>query len=148
MVATYVTTQYNHTARKFLSQTVNLNTLKVMLLDPTATFNAANTTLAQVAGVGNTKQVANGGWATGGQTFLNVSVVTTTTDDAQLIGDDIRVRATGGNIGPASAFVVYDDSDANDAPLFYVQFSEAIYAGEGTDFLIKGLILTLMYTAP
>lgn len=148
MVATYVTTQYNHTARKFLAQDVNLSALTVMLLNANATFNATHTTLTQVAGAANVNQVSGNGWTAGGEVFANVQVVTTTTDDAQLIGDDIRVRATGGNIGPARAFVVYDNSDANDAPLFYVQFSEDVYAGPGTDFLINGLILTLTYMAP
>lgn len=148
MVATYVTKQYNHTARKFLAQDVSLANLKVMLLDPTAVFDAANTTLTQVAGAANAKEVKGNGWATGGQLFTNVAVTTTTTDDATLAGDDIRVRATGGNIGPASAFVLYDDANANDAPLFFVQFSEPVYAGEGTDFLIPGVILKLVYTAP
>lgn len=148
MVATYTTTQYNHTARKFLAQDVDLDALTVMLLDDTATFVATNTTLEQVAGTANAKEVANGGWTVGGELFENVSVNTTTTDDAQLVGDEIRIRATGSIIGPASAFVVYDASDPDNAPLFYVQFSEEIYAGEGTDFLIDGLILTLTYMAP
>jgi hypothetical protein len=147
MPATFITRQYNHSARKFLAQNVNLATLKVMLLDPTAAFVATNTTLVEVAGAANAKQISGNGWAVGGQLFANVAVTTTTTDDATLAGDDIRVRAVGGNIGPASAFVLYDDTDVNDAPLFYVQFSEPVYAGVGTDFLIPGVILKLTYTA-
>lgn len=148
MVATYTTRQYNHTARLFLAQQVDLNNLKVMLLDGDAVFSAANTTLVQVAGVAHVDEVDGNGWTTGGELFENVVVTTTTTDDATLAGDEIRVRATGGNIGPAEAFVVYDDTSASDNPLFFVEFSEPVYAGEGTDFLIPGTILTLSYVAP
>lgn len=148
MPATFTTRQYNHTARKFLAQQVSLTSLKVMLLAAGTTFNATHTTLNQVAGAGHTAEVANGGWAVGGQAFANCAVTTVTTDDARLAGDDIRVRATGGIIGPASALVVYDDADASDAPLFFVEFSEPVYAGEGTDFLVPGVILNLTYAAP
>ncbi len=148
MVATFTTHQYNHTARRFLAQEVDINNLIVMLLDPTPVFDATDTLLTDVAGVANANEVDGNGWTTGGEVFANVAVTTTTTDDATLAGDDIRVRATGGNIGPASALVVYDGTSAGDAPLFYVAFSEPVYAGEGTDFLVPGTILNLNYTAP
>ena len=131
-----------------LAQQVDLDNLKVMLLNNSASFDATDTTLVEVAGAANANEVSGNGWTAGGELFANVAVTTTTTDDATLAGDDIRVRATGGNIGPAYNFVVYDDSDADDAPLFFVQFSEAVYAGEGTDFLVPGAILRLIYTAP
>lgn len=148
MVATFTTRQFNHTARLFLAQLVDLNNLKVMLLDPDAVFDATDTTLVQVAGVAHVDEVSGNGWTTGGQLFASVAVTTTTTDDATLAGTEIRVRATGGNIGPASSFVVYDDTSVNNNPLFFVSFSEPVYAGEGTDFLIPGTILTLSYVAP
>lgn len=148
MVATFTTRQYNHTARLFLSQQVDINNLVVMLLDNTAVFDATNTTLTAVAGAANAKEVDGNGWTAGGEVFANVAVTTTTTDDATLSADDIRVRATGGNIGPASALVVYDGTNVNDAPLFYIEFSEPVYAGEGTDFLVPGTILNMNYSAP
>lgn len=147
MVATFTTNQYNHTSRKFLAQDVDLNNLKVMLLDATAAFDATDTTLTDVAGAANAKEVSGNGWTAGGELYENVSVTTTTTDDATLAGDEIRVRATGGNIGPARNFVIYDDTNVDDAPLFFVAFSEDVYAGVGTDFLIPGAILTLNYSA-
>ena len=148
MVATFTTRQYNHTARLFLGQQVDINNLIVMLLDATGTFDATNVTLEDVAGVANAKEVDGNGWTTGGELFANVVAGTATTDDATLTADEIRVRATGGNIGPAYALVVYDGTSTGDKPLFHVQFSEAVYAGEGTDFLIPGTILNLTYTAP
>ena len=148
MVATFTTRQFNHTSRLFLSQQVDINNLVVMLLDNTAVFDATDTTLVDVAGVANAKEVSGNGWTAGGELFENVVVTTTTTDDATLEGDEIRVRALGGNIGPASAMVVYDGTAVNDPPLFYVEFSEPVYAGEGTDFLVPGTIFNLTYAAP
>lgn len=145
MPATFTTYQYNHTARLFLAKLVDLAALKVMLLNPSAVFTAANTTLVQVAGAAHVNQVSGNGWSVGGHLFANVAVTTVTTDDARLAGDEIRVRATGGNIGPASSMVIYDDTAANDPPLFYVAFSEPVYAGVGTDFLVPGTILNLTH---
>ncbi len=148
MVATFTTRQFNHTTKLFLSQQVDIGNLVVMLLDATATFDATDTTLLEVAGVAHAKEVDGNGWATGGQVFASVGVTTTTTDDATLAGDEIRIRATGGSIGPTSAMVVYDATHVDDAPLFYVEFSEPIYAGVGTDFLVPGTIINLNYVAP
>lgn len=148
MVATFTTYQYNHTARRFLAQLVDLAGLKVMLLGAGPSFDPTDTTLVQVAGAAHAGQVSGNGWALGGELFDNVGVTTTTTDDATLAGDEIRIRAVGGNIGPANSMVVYDDTDPDDAPLFFVHFSEPVYAGEGTDFLVPGAILRLVYTAP
>lgn len=132
----FVTTLYNHTTKMFLGQEVNLATLKVMLLDNTATFDATDTTLVDVAGAAHAKEVDGNGWATGGPLIENVIASIATTDDARLDADEVRVRATGGPIGPAEAAVVYLADGADNPPLIYIDFNEALTAGTGVDFLI------------
>ena len=128
---------YNHTAKKLANKEVTLTTLKVMLLDATATFNAANTQLTDVAGAANAKEVSGNGWTVGGETIANAAVTTVTTNDAKLDGDDIAVTASGGSIGPAPYAVIYDDTDANDAPLAFIDLDGAKEAGDTTQFKIN-----------
>lgn len=127
--------RYNHTAKKLLNKEVTLTTLKVMLLSNTAAFNAANTQLTQVTNAG-AYQVSGNGWAAGGPTLAGVAVTIVDTDGAMLDANDVSVDAAGGVIGPAPKAVIYDDSDANDAPLFFIDFGESLQAGDGTPFKI------------
>lgn len=127
---------YNATARRLLDKSLTLTTLKIMLLDNNATFDATHTNLTGPAGSANVNEVANGGWTTGGETLANVAVSTVTTNDAKLDADDVTVTATGSSIGPAYAAVIYDDTLANNDPIFYIDFGQAETAGEDTDFKI------------
>lgn len=125
---------YNHTTR--LLGSLDLDNLRVMLLDNTASFVASHTTLNDVAGAAHAKEVSGNGWTAGGEFLANVEWKTVTTNDAILDCDDISVVATGGVIGPAYAAVYYDDSHPDDAPFAYLDFGEAVDAGAATAFLI------------
>lgn len=131
-------TLYNNTARRFANQEVSFASLRVMLLNDDASFNAAHTTLAAVAGASNVNEVSGNGWTVGGETLTNVTVTTVSTNDAMLDADDVVVTASGGPIGPAFYAVIYDDSDANDAPLVFIDFDDesGVSAGDTTDFKI------------
>jgi len=140
---------FNHTAKLFLGQEVDLENLKVMLLDNTAVFDATDTTLVEVAGVANAKEVDGNGWPTGGALIENVIVSIATIDDARLDADEVRERATGGPIGPAWAAVVFVADGADNPPLIYIDFNEALTAGTGVDFLIPcNPIIYGIYTPP
>ncbi len=130
-------TPYNHTLKKLVNEEFTLGSLKVMLVNQAAVtgFNAANTTLAQVLN-GAQDEVSGNGWTVGGEALANAAVTTVTTNDAKFDADDISKTATGGNIGPAYGAVIYDDADANDAPVAMVDFGQAEEAGETTDFKI------------
>lgn len=128
---------YNGARAFIVDKGVDNMTIKVMLLDDTATFTASHTALTGPAGAANAKEVDGSGWTTGGETLDNVSVDVVSTNAARVDCDDVRVRATGGNIGPASAAVIYDDSDADDRPLAYITFDSPRTAFDGTDFLIS-----------
>lgn len=123
---------YNHTAKLFADgSNAAADTYKVMLCTA-ATFSAANTTLA---GVTKT-EVANGnGYTTGGATLANVAVTTVTTNDAKFDADDVTWTASGGAI-TASYAIIYNDTDANDPPLAFIDFGQSESAGTTTDFKI------------
>lgn len=140
---------YNHTAR--LLGSLDLINLRVMLLDNTAVFDPTHTTLVGPAGAANAKEVSGNGWTVGGEFLLNVEWKTATTNDSILDCDDVLVNAAGGPIGPAYAAVIYDDSKTDDPPLQYIDFGEAVSAGEATPFLIQispNGIFRIDYTLP
>lgn len=124
---------YDHTVKLLVNKEVTLTTLKVKLLDNTATFSAAQTTVASVDGSG-AKEVSGNGWTSGGLTLANVAVTQVTANDAMLDADDLSQTATGGSIGPAYAALVYDST--TNKPLLYIDFGAAQSAGSTTDFKI------------
>jgi hypothetical protein len=123
---------YNHTAKLFAEgSNAPGDTYKVKLFTA-ATFNATHTTLA---GVGGTEATTGTGYNAGGPSLANVAVTTVTTNDARFDADDVTLTASGGSI-TASYGVVYNDTDANDPPLAFIDFDGSQSAGAGTDFKI------------
>ena len=139
------TTLYNHTTKLFANGEVSLADLKVMLLDNdlAALFDATDTDMTGLTGA----EVSGFGWTSGGKAIASAAITTTSTNDAKLDGDDISVTATGGQIGPAKALVIYDDN--SNKPLGFVDFGQDEAAGDTTDFKISwnaAGILTWTYT--
>jgi hypothetical protein len=123
---------YNHTAKLFAEgSNAAADTYKVKLFTA-ATFNATHTTLA---GVGGTEATTGTGYTAGGPSLANVAVTTVTTNDARFDADDVTLTASGGSI-TASYGVIYNDTDANDPPLAFIDFDGSQSAGAGTDFKI------------
>jgi hypothetical protein len=123
---------YNHTAKRFASgENAASDTFKVKLLTA-ATFNASHTTLAATGGT----EVSSGtGYTTGGAALTGVAVTTVTTNDAKFDADDASWTASSGPI-TASFGILYNDSDADDPPVAFIDFDGSQTAGDGTDFLI------------
>lgn len=123
---------YNHTAARFAdgSNAVG-DTYKVKLLSA-ATFDATHTTLAATGG---TEATTGTGYTAGGQALANVAVTTVTTNDAKFDADDVTWTASGGSI-TASYAILYNDTDANDPPVAFIDFDGSQSAGSGTDFII------------
>lgn len=123
---------YNHTAKLFAEgSNAAADTYKVKLYT-TATFDATNTTLAGITG---TEATAGTGYTAGGQALANVAVTTVTTNDAKFDADDLVWTASGGSI-TASYGVIYNDTDANDPPIAFIDFDGSQSAGNGTEFKI------------
>ena len=123
---------YNHTAKLFADGSLAVgDTYKVKLLSA-ATFDASHTTLAATGG---TEATSGTGYTSGGQALANVAVTTVTTNDAKFDADDVTWTASGGSI-TASYAIVYNDTDADDPPLAFIDFDGSQSAGDGTDFKI------------
>lgn len=138
-------TLYNHTPARFANgDNAGGDTYKLMLCS-TATFSAANTTLASIT----KSEIASGtGYTTGGATLAGVAVTTVTTNDAKFDADDVSITASGGSI--AAAFgILYDDTDANDPPVAFIDFGGTITAPDGVPFVVQwnaSGIVTWTYT--
>lgn len=125
-------TPYNHTAKLFADGSLVASDTYKLMLCTSATFNAANTTLASVTKT----EVANGnGYTTGGQALTNVAVTTVTTNDASFDADDVIWNASGGAI-TASYAILYNDTDANDPPVAFIDFDGSESAISGTTFSV------------
>lgn len=124
---------YDHTTKLFGNKEVTLTTLKVKLLDNTASFTGSHTAVSSVDGSG-AKEVSGNGWTAGGPTLASVTVTTVTTNDAMLDATDVSVTASGGSIGPAYAALLYDST--SNKPLIYIDFGGSQSAGDTTDFKI------------
>ena len=123
---------FNHTAKRFASGENAVGDTYKLKLYSAATFDATATTLASVSG---TEASTSTGYTTGGQTLTNVAVTTETTNDAKFDADDVVWTASGGAI-TASYGIIYDDTDANDPPLAFINFDGSQSAGDGTDFKV------------
>jgi len=123
---------YNHTAARFAdgSNAVG-DSYKVKLLTA-ATFDATHTTLTATGG---TEAATGTGYTAGGATLSGVAVSTVTTNDAKFDANDVTWTASGGTI-TASYCIVYNDTDANDPPVAFIDFGGSESAGDGTDFKI------------
>lgn len=140
-------TLYNHTAARFADGTNAVgDTYKLMLL-ASGTFDATHTTLAGVTGAA-TEATTGTGYSAGGAALANVAVSTVTTNDAKFDADDVAWTASGGSIAAAKG-VIYNDTDANDPPVAWIDFDGTQTAGDGTDFLVTwnaSGIFTFTYT--
>lgn len=125
-------TLYNQAARLFADgSNASADTYKIKLYS-SATFNAADTTLVGITG---TEATTGTGYTAGGQALTGVAVTTVTTNDAKFDANDVTWTASGGSI-VASYAVLYNDTDANDPPLAFIDFGGSQSAGDTTDFKI------------
>lgn len=118
--------RYNHTLQLLLSQQVNLETIKAMLLSNAASFAATDTTVNAVTNTGG-YEVSGFGWDAGGELLIPIISITDT-DGALLDFEDISVMAAGGSIGVAYSVLIFSE----DIPLFFETFLEPQTAADGT----------------
>jgi hypothetical protein len=123
---------YNHTAKLFADGSNAAGDTYKVALYTAATFDATNTTLA---GVSKTEVAGSFGYTTGGQALAGLAVTTVTTNDAKFDANDLTWTASGGAI-TASYAILYNDTDANDPPVAFIDFGASESAGDGTEFKI------------
>ena len=123
---------YNHTTARFANGANAVGDTYKLMLCSAATFDAANTTLASITRT----EISGNGYTTGGATLANVAVTTVTTNDAKFDADDVSITASGGSIA-ASHAILYNDTDADDPPVAFLNFDGTITATAGVPFVVQ-----------
>jgi hypothetical protein len=82
-----------------------------MMLLNSATFDATDTTLAEVKATGT--EVFGNGWTEGGESLGTVTVTTVTTNDAMFDAPDVLLPISGGTLGPYTHFVIFNETVAS-----------------------------------
>lgn len=132
MAATF--NYYNHTAKLLLNGNIlgtvpgGFHTLKVMLLDENATFNATHTLITQVNNSGTYEVYSETGTGVsqGGIALTGVTVVQPAgSNDAYIDAADVSVLISGANLGPFCNYVIYDSIDANRSPLVFIALKDS-----------------------
>lgn len=121
---------YNGTLAYIVSVGVANMAFRVMLLNASGTFVATHTSLASVS----TNEVSGNGWTSGGVELTGEIVNIVSTNGAMIDANDVTSTASGGDIGPASFAVIYDDLEVNDRPLWHIAFDSPRTANAGTQF--------------
>jgi len=118
------------------------HTFKAILMNTSFAFDRdAHATLADVTA----SQIATGsGYTQDNKELENVAVTEDDVNDrAQLTCDDITFTASGGDIGPFGAMIIYDDTDANDAVVGCIDFDTDYTIVEDSSFTIEDIVINL-----
>jgi hypothetical protein len=123
---------YNHTTARFASGANAAGDTYKLMLCSAATFTAANTTLASITKT----EISGNGYTAGGATLASVAVTTVTTNDAKFDANDVSITASGGSIA-ATHGILYNDTDADDPPVAFLNFDGTITASDGVPFVVQ-----------
>jgi hypothetical protein len=124
---------FDHTAQRFASGTNASTDVYKVALYTTATYSAAATTLA---GITKTEVASGNGYTTGGATLASVAVTTVTTNDAKFDANDVSWTVPAAGSLAAAYAILYNDTDANDPPVLFIDFGETITTTDGGIFQI------------
>lgn len=122
---------YNHTVNRFnTGANLAADSYKVQLLNDSATFNAAHTTLIQVNNSG-AYEVSGNGWPAGGQTLGSVAMSVTGTNGGMFDAANVEVPIAGGNLGPYYKYVIYNDTDTDDPVVCFFTMDSPLTVTDG-----------------
>lgn len=124
---------YNHTVQRFVNGANATADNYRLALFSAATFDATDVNLADVAG---TQLSTANGYTAGGQLLTGVAVNLVTTNDANFDADNVSWTASGGSIAAAYG-ILYNDSDASDPLVAFIDFEGTQTAGDGTAFNVN-----------
>lgn len=111
---------YDGALNAFIGGTAHLSNLRIQLLTSSASYDQTHTTLSQVTNAG-TYVVANGAWPATGLALTGVAQGGST--DIYFTVDDIDRVVVNSTLHCRYA-VVYDDADAGDKPLIWIDLAE------------------------
>jgi hypothetical protein len=130
----------NHYKFQLLSGNIDFDadTLKIILMNTTFAFDKdAHATLADVTA----DQLATGnGYTQNDKTLANASVNEDDVNDkGKVTFDDVTWTASGGDIGPTGAAIIYDDTTADDTVVGCIDFGTDYTIPDGSSFQLQNL---------
>lgn len=127
-------TWYNHTAARFRSGANAVGDEYIVNLYTVLPANVTATTKA-AAESGATQLSTANGYTQNAKVLTGVAVTTVSTNGSKFDADDVSWTASGSGI-TANFAMVYNNTDADDPPLFRVDFDGAITASAGIPLVI------------
>ena len=124
---------FDHTSQRFASGANASSDVYKAALYTAATYSAAATTLA---GITKTEVASGNGYTTAGATLASVAVTIVTTNDAKFDANDVSWTVPAGGSLAAAYAILYNDTDANDPPVLFIDFGETITTTDGGIFQI------------
>jgi len=117
------------------------HTFKAILMDAGFVFD--KDTHATLADVTSEQLVTGSGYTQDYKVLTNIAVTEDDVNDrAQLSCDDISFTATGGDIGPFSAMVIYD-SDAANAVVGCISYDINYTIEDGSSWVANDVVINL-----
>jgi hypothetical protein len=127
---------FDHTAQRFASGANASSDTYKLALYTSATFSASATTLA---GITKTEVAAGNGYTTGGATLTGIAV-TASGNDAKFDASDVSWAVPASGTLAAAYGILYNDTDANDPPVLFIDF-------DGTQTTTDGAIFQVIWNA-
>ncbi len=128
---------FDHTAQRFASGANASSDTYKLALYTSATYLASATTLA---GITKTEVASGNGYTTGGATVSGIAVTTVTTNDAKFDANDVSWAVPAAGSLAAAYGILYNDTDANDPPVLFIDF-------DGTQTTTDGGIFQIIWNA-
>jgi len=122
----------------YLLDNIKSNTFKVILMSSGFTFDEdAHATLADVT----SSQLSTGyGYTQDNKALSNVVVTESDVQDKGVLScDDVTFTASGGDIGPFIAAIIYDETSSDDTILTCLTYDTAQTISDGTSFQITDI---------
>jgi hypothetical protein len=139
-----VATLYNHTVNRFINGLNASTDSYIINLYSAFSFDATDTTKVLAEGGATQLSTANG-YTQNNKALASVTLDLVTTNDGVFDAADVSWTASGGAIGPARYAMIYNDTDADDPPVVYIDLEENKTADAGTPFNItfnaSGIVL-------
>lgn len=137
-----VSTLSNHYKYQLMDKQIDLSadTLKIMLMNNVFAFDKdAQPTKTEIDALGQEVTGANG-YTTGGATIANPVLTEDDVNDRGLFScDDVSWTASGGDIGPTGAAIIYDDTSADKTVVGCIDYGEDYTIPTGSSFWIKDI---------
>lgn len=124
--------RYNHTRTRYVSGLEALGDTRKLMLCSAATFDATHTTLAAITKT----EISGNGYTAGGITIADWAVSVINTNGCKVDATDPTVTASGGSIAAAYG-IIYNATDADSPPLYFINFDGTVTAPDGTPWVLE-----------